>query len=169
VNSLPPLVGGRLTVFIGEGPVSSGNATLGYAGDIDVSEAWALLTGDPKAQLVDVRTAAEWSFVGLPDLSGLGRQTHCVEWQRYPDMAVDPDFAARTSELLARAGATKDTPVVFLCRSGARSRAAAIAMTGAGFTRAFNAAGGFEGDLDAERHRGSHNGWKASNLPWKQS
>jgi len=59
--------------------------------------------------------------------------------------------------------------VVFLCRSGARSRAAAIAMTAAGFAKAFNASGGFEGDLDALRHRGNNNGWKAAQLPWKQS
>ena len=59
------------------------------------------------------------------------------------------------SQALGAAGADTDTPVLFLCRSGARSRAAAMAMTRAGFTKAFNIAGGFEGDLDAERHRGA--------------
>jgi rhodanese-related sulfurtransferase len=58
---------------------------------------------------------------------------------------------------------------MFLCRSGVRSRAAAIAMTRAGFSRAYNIAGGFEGDLDGERHRGAANGWKAAGLPWKQT
>jgi rhodanese-related sulfurtransferase len=147
----------------------SANARPDYAGDIECAEAWALLEANPKAQLVDVRTVAEWSFVGLPDLSGLGRAALCVEWQRFPDMAIDPAFAARTAEQLAGAGADKDTPVVFLCRSGARSRSAAMAMTQAGFGHAYNIAGGFEGDLDQNRHRGGRNGWKATGLPWRQS
>jgi rhodanese-related sulfurtransferase len=80
-------------------------------------------------------------------------------------MAVNPDFVGQAKAKLADA----DTPVLFLCRSGARSRSAAIAMTRAGFTHAYNIAGGFEGDMDQERHRGNRNGWKASGLPWKQS
>jgi len=145
------------------------NAASDYAGDIDAREAWALLQGDPKAQLVDCRTAAEWTFVGLPDLSSLGRSALCVEWQKFPAMAIDPDFAKRTAEELGRAGGGNDTPVLFLCRSGARSRAAAIAMTRAGFSRAYNIAGGFEGDIDQAGHRGRRSGWKAADLPWRQS
>ena len=137
-----------------------------YAGDLSASEAWALLKSDPKAQLVDVRTTAEWNFVGLPDLSSLGRDALLVEWQSFPAMRANPSFVADTE----RSGAgDKDAPILFLCRSGARSRAAAVAMTAAGYRRAYNIAGGFEGDLDGERHRGRQNGWKASGLPWKQS
>ena len=128
-----------------------------------------MLTGDPKAQLVDVRTVAEWNFVGLPDLASIGRNVHCVEWQNFPAMAPNPDFVRETSGALAAAGAEKETPVLFLCRSGARSRAAAMAMTRAGYHKAFNIADGFEGDLDAKRHRGKSKGWKALGLPWKQS
>ncbi|MGB8365608.1 MAG: rhodanese-like domain-containing protein [Rhizomicrobium sp.] len=140
-----------------------------YAGDVTSAEAWAVLRGEPKAQLIDVRTAAEWAYVGLPDLSGLGRELHRVEWQIFPSMAVNPDFAALAAEKVRHAGADEQTPLLFLCRSGARSRAAAIAMTRAGFAKSFNIMDGFEGDLDAERHRGRHNGWKAANLPWRQS
>lgn len=140
-----------------------------YAGDIGAAEAWEKLTGDPKAQLVDVRTMAEWNFVGLPDLGRLGRRVHCIEWQSFPSMAPNPDFVQATEGALASAGADKDTPVLFLCRSGARSRAAAMAMTRAGYRKAFNIADGFEGDLDTERHRGHSSGWKAQGLPWKQS
>lgn len=140
-----------------------------YAGDIECSDAWALLATDPNAQLVDVRTMAEWNFVGLPDLLPLGRRVLTVEWQSYPSMAVNPDFVAQTAELLADAGAGPETPVLFLCRSGGRSRAAAIAMTKAGFMWAYNVSGGFEGDPDGERHRGTRNGWKTSGLPWRQS
>jgi rhodanese-related sulfurtransferase len=145
------------------------NAATDYAGDIGVSEAWDMLASDPKAQLIDVRTAAEWTFVGVPDLSRLGRPVHCLEWQSFPSMAIDPDFAKVTADELRRAGAGPDTPLLFLCRSGARSRAAAIAMTRAGFTRAYNVAGGFEGDIDHDGHRGHKTGWKAANLPWRQT
>lgn len=139
-----------------------------YAGDIECSEAWRILTTDPRAQVVDVRTMAEWNFVGLPDLSGIGRRTLTVEWQVYPQMDRNADFVAQVRELLAGEGADADAPVMFLCRSGARSRAAAIAMTRDGLVRAYNIAHGFEGDPDGEQHRGKRNGWKASGLPWRQ-
>jgi rhodanese-related sulfurtransferase len=135
-----------------------------YAGDISVEEAWQRLTSDPRTRLVDVRTMAEWNFVGLPDLSGLGRQVHCIEWQGFPTGACNPGFVTEASRALD----DKDAPVLLLCRSGGRSRAAAIALTAAGFRQAFNIAGGFEGDTDAEGHRGTRNGWKAANLPWRQ-
>jgi rhodanese-related sulfurtransferase len=144
-------------------------SAAGYAGDIGAAEAWEKLKSDPKAQLIDVRTVAEWNFVGLPDLSPLGRRAHCIEWQVFPDMGVNQGFAQEAADALAGAGADRTTPVFVLCRSGARSRAAAIALTAAGFTSAFNMAGGFEGDLDPERHRGRVSGWKAAGLPWRQS
>jgi rhodanese-related sulfurtransferase len=140
-----------------------------YAGDISVAEAWAILQSEPKAQLIDVRTKAEWTFVGLPDLTSLGREVHCVEWQSFPQMTVNPDFAGVVAENVRRAGADQGAPLLFLCRSGARSRAAAIAATAAGFGRAYNVAGGFEGDLDEARQRGKRNGWKAGGLPWRQN
>ncbi len=141
------------------------SSTPDYAGDISATEAWEKLKADPRAQLVDVRTMAEWNFVGLPDLSSLGRRVHCVEWQSFPTGAPNSGFVAEASGVLP----DKDAPVLLLCRSGARSRAAAIALTRAGFGQAFNIAGGFEGDMDSEGHRGSRNGWKAANLPWRQS
>lgn len=135
-----------------------------YAGDISATEAWEKLTADPNAQVVDVRTMAEWNFVGLPDLSGLGRRVHCVEWQSFPSGAPNPGFVAEAAGVLS----DKAAPVLLLCRSGARSRAAAIALTRAGFGQAFNIAGGFEGDIDGQGHRGHRNGWKADGLPWRQ-
>lgn len=140
-----------------------------YAGDISAREAWEVLKKDPKAQLVDVRTAAEWTFVGVPDLSALGRKVVTVEWQSFPSMARNADFEAAVAAQLKAAGVADATPVFFLCRSGARSRAAAIAMTAKGFTACFNVSSGFEGDLDGERHRGRENGWKADGLPWMQA
>jgi rhodanese-related sulfurtransferase len=147
--------------------VTSGPTPSNYAGDISVTEAWSLLTSDPAAQIIDVRTQAEWNYVGLPDVSSLGRKVHLVEWQHFPSGTPNPGFVGETAQALG--SVTRDAPLVFLCRSGVRSRAAAIAMTAAGFTRAYNIAGGFEGDLDGERHRGATNGWKAAGLPWKQT
>lgn len=137
---------------------------MSYAGDLNPTEAWDLLAKDPKAVLVDVRTQPEWSFVGVPELGGIGKRTMFVCWQNYPTMAVDPAFVDRVSSAVA----DKDAPVLFICRSGARSRSAAIAMTAAGYRRCYNVAEGFEGGVDSERHRGRVAGWKAAGLPWAQ-
>lgn len=145
--------------------MTSPNPSSDYAGDLSAAEAWDLLKSNPKARLVDVRTQAEWSFVGLPDLGSLGREVELVEWQSFPTMQQNLGFVAD----VAAQGADKATPVLFLCRSGARSRSAAIALTQAGYSKAYNVAGGFEGDLDGARHRGNRNGWKAAGLPWKQT
>ena len=139
-------------------------SSLDYAGEVSAAEAWAQLKANPKAQLLDVRTMAEWNFVGVPDLSSLGRQVRCIEWQGFPTGARNPAFVAEASQTLG----DKDAPVLVMCRSGARSRAAAIALTAAGYENALNVAGGFEGDVDGEGHRGNVNGWKASGLPWRQ-
>lgn len=128
-----------------------------------------MLAANRKAQLVDVRTSPEWTFVGVPDLSGIGRKTHLIEWQIFPSMALNPQFVAATVAALDEAATEPDAPLFFLCRSGSRSRSAAVAMTNAGYSHAYNIAGGFEGDLDAERHRGRKGGWKASGLPWRQT
>lgn len=136
----------------------------GYAGDLSPQQAWELLQQDKDAVLVDVRTPAEWEYVGFPDLSALDREPLFLPWQLYPAMTVNPEFVAA----LKGAGLSGARPVLFLCRSGVRSKAAAIAMTGAGMTRCYNIADGFEGPLDAARHRGTASGWKAAGLPWVQ-
>ncbi len=142
---------------------------LGYAGDILSIDAYSLLKGDSTSVLVDVRTQAEWSYVGTPDIRALGKVPLFLEWQSYPSMAVDPDFTARLEALLASAGVGHGAPLLFLCRSGARSRRAATAMTGAGWSPCFNVSDGFEGALDNSRRRGVVNGWKAGGLPWTQT
>lgn len=137
---------------------------MNYAGDLSPTETYQMLTDEPEAVVVDVRTAAEWAYVGLPDLAALGREVIRVEWVRFPDGAPNAAFL----DQLAAAGVTPDRPVAFLCRSGVRSVAAATAATGAGYARAYNIAEGFEGQLDGAGHRGV-GGWKASGLPWRQS
>lgn len=141
----------------------------GYAGDVRPSVAWRVLETDDRAQLVDVRTAAEWSYVGNPDLTAVEREVVRIEWQSFPEMQVDPAFSRKLAEALAERGVTADTPVFFICRSGARSARAAQAATAAGFGQAYNVASGFEGQPDDKRHRGTVNGWKAEGLPWTQN
>jgi rhodanese-related sulfurtransferase len=129
---------------------------------------WETLTSSPRSQLVDVRTRAEWTYVGIPDLASVGKRPVLVEWQTFPDQTVDPRFAERLAGELKALGVGPDDDLFFICRSGSRSRAAAEAMAAAGY-RAYNVGGGFEGPLDDERHRGSVVGWKAAGLPWQQS
>ena len=150
---------------------STGTASsfaTGYAGDLSPQETWERLVKEREAQLVDVRTMAEWNFVGVPDLSGIGRQAVLCEWQHFPPSA-NPAFVDQVSQALKSTGHRQGAALLFLCRSGARSRAAAIAMTQAGFGPCFNIADGFEGSLDGERHRGHAGGWKAVGLPWIQT
>ena len=135
-----------------------------YAGDLSVRESWDLLARDKDAVLVDCRSEAEWSFVGTPDLSSLGGKPVFVPWQTYPGMRPNLKFA----DQLRQAGVSAERTVLFLCRSGGRSKSAAIAMPAAGYSRCYNVAGGFEGGHDEVRHRGRREGWKAAGLPWIQ-
>lgn len=137
---------------------------MSYAGDITPEQAWQLLDSDPNAVLVDVRTDAEWRFVGVPDLSPLSRDAVFIEWNR-----TDGTHNQRFVDDLKDAGITPgERPVVFLCRSGNRSIGAAEAATEAGIGPSYNILDGFEGNLDEAAHRGG-SGWKAVGLPWKQS
>ena len=126
-------------------------------------QVWAALQGDPSARLVDVRTHAEWNYVGLPDLSAAGQEPVLIPWQMFPTMQVNADFTAH----MTQAGLTPENKIYFLCRSGVRSVAAARAAAG-GFPTVFNIADGFEGPPDVDGHRGVVAGWKADALPWQQ-
>lgn len=137
---------------------------IGYQGDVSSEQAWEMLAQDADAVLIDVRTPAEWAFVGVPDLAILDRQPHFVSWQHYPSMDKNIDFVGGIEAL----GIERTQTLLFLCRSGARSRAAATEVTAHGFVRAFNISDGFEGGLDEKGHRGRQEGWKASGLPWAQ-
>jgi rhodanese-related sulfurtransferase len=141
----------------------------GYAGDLLAIDAYTLLERDSSSVLVDVRTQAEWAYVGKPNLQTLGKTPLFLEWQTYPSMAVNSSFTARLEELLQSADIARGASLVFLCRSGARSRQAAIAMTSAGWGPCFNVSDGFEGPLDDLRRRGTVSGWKAGGLPWAQT
>ena len=130
---------------------------LPYAGALLPSEAFELMRQATNAKLVDVRTRAEWDFVGkVPD-------SVPIEWQTYPNSRPNPTFL---DDLKARI--QKDDIVMFLCRSGARSHAAAAAAGQIGYARSYNVLEGFEGDKDVQGHRSSVGGWKYAGLPWTQ-
>ncbi len=129
---------------------------LPYAGALLPAEAHQLMQAG--AKLVDVRTKPEMLYVGKVPGS------LAVEWQTYPGNRENPEFLAELAAAVPR-----DQPVMFMCRSGARSHAAADAATRAGWKEAYNVIEGFEGDKDAEQHRASVGGWKKAGLPWIQS
>ena len=123
-----------------------------------------MLSDNPQAVLVDVRTGAEWSFVGVPDLSSLGRDVVFIEWNKTNGQHND-DFLAELQDQVP--GGQEERPVIFLCRSGNRSIGAAEVATRAGIGPSYNVLDGFEGHLDPHGHRGD-TGWRALGLPWRQ-
>ena len=72
---------------------------LDYAGDINPEKTWNLLKNNKDSHLIDCRTTAEWNFVGVPDLSSLGKNTHFVEWQSYPLMEKNSNFLKEILDL----------------------------------------------------------------------
>ena len=135
-----------------------------YAGDLSPQEAWAFLESEPSAILVDVRTQAEWNYVGIADLAAVNRTPIFVEWQTFPEGRINDQFA----DQLSAQAPDQETALLFLCRSGVRSAAAATLMTSLGYGQCYNISEGFEGDPDTSRHRGTYNGWKVRGLPWIQ-
>lgn len=133
-------------------------------------ETWDALKSDPTTILVDVRTIAEWDYVGLPDVEALGKEVLKVEWMEFPEMTRNEQFA---DELLAQLGDEDPSTIYFICRSGVRSLNAAKCLLRAiegsdRFIHCVNVTGGFEGDHDDHKHRGEINGWKVCGLPWTQ-
>ncbi len=137
----------------------------GYTGDVTPKTAWKILGERTDAVLIDVRTRPEWNYVGVPDLASVTKKPALLEWQVFPGMQPNPDFVSA----LSGAVADKNAPLLFLCRSGARSAAAAKALTAAGYSTCLNVTDGFEGPLDGQAKRGTSGGWKAAGLPWRQT
>ncbi|MGE5650784.1 rhodanese-like domain-containing protein [Noviherbaspirillum sp. UKPF54] len=132
---------------------------LSYAGAVTPQEAYTLLRQDPTAKLVDVRTNAERDWVGrvaIPD-----PQHAAVQWNLYPAGTPNPEFLKQLEQV-----AGKDDVLLFLCRSGVRSRHAAKLATEHGYANCFDILEGFEGDKDADGHRKTVGGWCKAGLPW---
>lgn len=154
-NELPPVKIRGIELFVITNN-TNGKRDM-YAGDLSPKATFEALNSEPNAVLVDVRTPCEWQYVGLPEMANL----FLASWPPPPEQ---PDFVANIKGL----GIEPDHRVYLICRSGIRSARAAAELTAAGFPVCFNVAEGFEGDRDANGHRGTIGGWKAAGLPWVQ-
>ncbi|MBI1395559.1 MAG: rhodanese-like domain-containing protein [Betaproteobacteria bacterium] len=149
---------GRLTQILEGAQGRAKELGLPYDGALLPAEAHELLSLAPGARLVDVRTRAELEWVGRVPGSVE------IEWQTYPGGQPNPDFEAELTHQVDR-----ESLVMFLCRSGGRSHAAAAAAKQFGYTEVYNVLQGFEGDKDPQSHRNTVGGWRFSGLPWIQS
>ncbi|MCG2633886.1 MAG: rhodanese-like domain-containing protein [Gammaproteobacteria bacterium] len=130
------------------------------------AEAWGLLQAQPEAVLVDIRSTMEYLFVGHP-VGALH-----LPWIEAPDWNPNPDFAAQVKRILLgglpHPPSGAGVPVILICRSGRRSQEAGHRLLESGLEQVYYVRGGFEGDLDEQRHRSVINGWRHANLPWEQ-
>ena len=149
---------GSITEILNRAKLRAEEMDLPYKGSLLPTEALTFLQENSDARLVDVRSKAEWSWVGR--IPGAVE----IEWLVFPSMQANPDFLEHLSLKVP-----KESPVMFICRSGVRSNQAAIAALESGYLNCFNVLEGFEGDKDSNGHRGIQGGWKAAGLPWVQS
>lgn len=149
---------GKISAILQSAQQRAKELNLPYEGALYPDEAYEILQSAPGAKLVDVRTRAELDWVGrVPDAVE-------IEWVTYPGMKPNPHFIAQLEQQV-----DKEALVLFICRSGVRSNAAAAAATQAGFADCYNVLEGFEGDKDADEHRNTVGGWRVAELPWEQS
>jgi len=134
--------------------------SLPYAGAVTPDEAWTILQADPNVILVDVRTNAERDWVGKVDIPAAQHQA--VQWNLYPGGTPNPEFMAQLRALAPQ----QNHILLFLCRSGVRSRHAAKLATENGYLESYDILEGFEGDKDALGHRKTVGGWCKMGLPW---
>lgn len=149
---------GKITSILQAAQQRAKEMNLPYEGALYPAEAYELLQSAPGTKLVDVRCRAELDWVGrIPNAVE-------IEWMTYPGMKPNPNFIAALDQQVS-----KEALTLFICRSGARSHAATLAATQAGFSDSYNILEGFEGDKDGNEQRNTLNGWRAANLPWMQS
>ena len=126
---------------------------------LNPKKAWTLLSTNTSAVLVDVRDRMEYSYVGHP------KGAINIPWKELPDFRANPLFVDEVRQRIPN----HETPVLLLCRSGQRSLDAAKALALVGYKDLTNIEEGFEGPLDANKHRGTLGGWRYHDLPWEQS
>ena len=149
---------GRISEILSVAQSRAKELKLPYEGALMPDEAYEILQTAPGAKLVDVRSRAELDFVGR--IPGAVE----IEWMTYPGMKANPNFMAAIQQQV-----DKEALVMFICRNGGRSHMAAQAAIQTGYLDCYNVLAGFEGDPNAEKHRGVLNGWKMLGLPWEQS
>lgn len=127
--------------------------------DLNPRQTWEYMQQHPHAVMIDVRSKMEHGFVGHP----LGAVS--IPWKEFPYWQINAEFVEQVQQVAPDYA----TPLLLLCRSGQRSLDAARALQDAGYTQLFNITEGFEGPLDADKHRGTLGGWRFYDLPWEQS
>ncbi|HEY5993885.1 MAG TPA: rhodanese-like domain-containing protein [Gallionellaceae bacterium] len=149
---------GKITEILQAAQQRAKEMDLPYEGALLPSEAYEIMQSAPGAKLVDVRTRAELDWVGrIPDAVE-------VEWASYPGMKPNPNFISQLEQQV-----NSESLLMFICRSGHRSHAAAALATRSGFADCYNVLEGFEGDPDGDNQRNTLNGWRKLGLPWSQS
>ena len=147
---------GKLTALLNLAQARASELGLPYAGALTPKEAYEIWQLAPGARLVDVRTRAEWDWVGrIPGAEE-------IEWTSYPTGQPNSHFLAQLKQSVDR-----EALVMFICRSGVRSHGAACLASEAGYSECYNVLEGFEGDKDANGQRGKIGGWRHAGLPWK--
>ncbi len=149
---------GKITQILQAAQNRAKEMNLPFEGALLPVEAYEIMQSAPGAKLVDVRTRAELDWVGR--ITGAVE----IEWATYPGMKPNAHFIAQLEQMV-----DKESLVMFICRSGVRSRSAAITATQAGYADCYNVLEGFEGDKDAAGQRNTLNGWRVCELPWEQS
>ena len=122
------------------------------------------LQRNSQALFVDVRSKAEYKYVGFPENSIL------IPWIDDPDWEPNPEeFSDSVMQELDGRENLLNTEIILICRSGYRSNDALKCLENKGFTQVSHVASGFEGDLVENDHRGNLNGWRHDGMPWSQS
>lgn len=146
---------GKLADLLNLAQVRARELGLPYAGALTPKEAYEVWQLAPGAKLVDVRTRAEWDWVGrIPGAEE-------IEWISYPSNQPNSHFLAQFKHCV-----DPESLVMFVCRSGVRSHQAACLANEAGYSACYNVLEGFEGDKDAKGQRGKTGGWRHAGLPW---
>jgi len=148
---------GKITEILQTAQKRAKDMDLPYEGALLPVEAYEILQSAPGARLVDVRTRAEQDWVGrIPDAVE-------IEWSSYPGMKANPNFIAQLEQAVS-----PESLLLFICRSGHRSHAAAALATRSGFGDCYNVLEGFQGDPDDDKQRDTRGGWRKARLPWEQ-
>ncbi len=130
-----------------------------FGGEVStVSPSKALeMIKNPATYLVDVRSIAEYYLVGHPV------QAHNIPLTFWNETRQDFELNENFVRDIQDRFQTGDV-LVFICRSGGRSRRAAEEAMKAGFAEAYNVDEGFEGEKDEKGLR-TVGGWRNRGLP----
>lgn len=152
-------------------------------------EAYDMLRTIPNTYLIDVRTRAEYQFIGHPPMAYLfpycffnNRLVKNEEGITYQFNAINRSFIEEISKVFQG-----ENNLIIICRDGARSIDAAAKLMENGFKHVYNVKNGFEGpqfpffedenrlkfyrqlakrnNLHAYKHR-HYYGWQWWGLPW---